>query len=67
MSEGMNTYYIYQRNEYGFAKQLGFSFKKEEAIKKAKQYASNLFGGFTIEVHYNGVKSEKIFETTNNQ
>ena len=62
----MNTYYIYQRNEYGFARQLGFAFDKEEAIKRAKQYASNLFGGFRIEVHYNGVKSEKIFETSSN-
>ena len=58
------TYYIYQRSEYGFVRQLGFAFDKKEAIEKAKRYASGLYGSFTIEVHANGVRSEKIFEQT---
>ena len=57
------TYYIYQRNAYGFVKQLGFAFDKSQAIEKAKQYATNLQGDFAIEVHANGVKSEKVFDS----
>jgi len=57
------TYYIYQRNAYGFVKQLGFAFDKSQAIEKAKQYATNLHGDFAIEVHANGVKSEKVFDS----
>ena len=60
------TYYIYQRSEFGFVKQLGFTFDKDQAIKKAKQLASGLYGKFCIEVHFNGVKSEKVFETKSN-
>lgn len=60
------TYYIYQRSEFGFVKQLGFTFDKDQAIKKAKQLASGLYGKFCIEVHYNGTKSEKVFETKSN-
>ena len=57
------TYYIYQRSGFGFVKQLGFEFDKSQAIEKAKRYASNLYGDFTIEVHANGVKSEKVFDS----
>jgi len=57
------TYYIYQRSAYGFVKQLGFAFDKSQAIEKAKRYATNLYGDFAIEVHANGVKSEKVFDS----
>jgi len=57
------TYYIYQRSAYGFVKQLGFAFDKSQAIEKAKHYATNLYGDFAIEVHANGVKSEKVFDS----
>ena len=57
------TYYIYQRSGFGFVKQLSFEFDKSQAIEKAKRYASNLYGDFTIEVHANGVKSEKVFDS----
>jgi len=57
------TYYIYKRSAYGFVKQLGFAFDKSQAIEKAKRYASNLCGDFAIEVHANGVKSEKVFDS----
>ena len=60
------TYYIYLRSEFGFVKQLGFTIDKDQAIKKAKQLASGLYGKFCIEVHFNGVKSEKVFETKSN-
>ena len=57
------TYYIYQRSAYGFVTQLGFAFDKSQAIEKAKRYATNLAGDFAIEVHANGVKSEKVFDS----
>jgi hypothetical protein len=53
----------YERSAYGFVKQLGFAFDKTQAIEKAKRYASNLYGDFAIEVHANGVKSEKVFDS----
>ena len=56
-------YYIYQKNEYGICKQLGFAFNKAQAIEEAKKYANKLFGKFSIEVHFNGAKSVKVFDT----
>jgi hypothetical protein len=61
------TYYIYRRNESGFVMQLGWEWSADKAILTAKKYIMNYlprYGNFTIEVHANGVKSEKIFSQT---
>lgn len=60
-------YYIYRRDQYGFVLQIGWEWTAEKAICTAENYFKNLlpkYGNFTVEVHANGVKSEKIFEKT---
>lgn len=61
------TYYIYRRDQNGFVLQLGWEWTADKAIRVAENYIRNLlprYGSFTVEVHANGVKSEKIFEQT---
>ena len=60
------TYYIYRRDESGFVMQLGWEWSADKAISQAKNYITNLlpkYGNYTVEVHANGVKSEKVFDS----
>jgi len=47
--------------------QLGWEWTADKAILVAKNYIQGFlpkYGTFTVEVHANGVKSEKIFSQT---
>ena len=44
----MKTYYIYKRNKYGSAFQLGWAFTKEELNAKLKKYSFWKQNGYDV-------------------